>query len=93
MLTRPRRNGQLFGGTWSVYYFLGDLLDGNHSYFIRIEAADVLVDPYGHLRHGLQSAFDGDPSTSFNTNHENEFMRIMFSRADLPVSKVAVIKC
>jgi len=89
-INTPRRNGQLFGGNWSTYYFLRDLLDGIRSSLI-ITASNSLVDPDSPLRHSLQNAFDGDPATSFIANDENDFMRIMFSRADLPISKLAVI--
>jgi len=87
----PRRNGQLFGGNWSTYYFVDDLFKGERSVFIQIGASYALVDPDSPLRYSLQNAFDGDPSTSFIANDETEFMRIMFSRADLPISKLAVI--
>jgi len=90
--TSPRRNGQLFGFVESRYYFINDLLSGSLSYFIRLDASDALVDPYSPLRHGLQSAFDGNPSTSFMVNAENSLMEIFdTSGRILAVNRIAII--
>jgi len=81
--TSPRRNGQLFGSTSSSYYFMDDLLansffDGSRSP-IRMWSSNALVVPESPLRHGLQSAFDGNPATAFVANSVDNSMQIDIS--------------
>jgi len=88
----PRRNGQLFGGNQLRYYLIEDLRVGNLSSFITIRASDALVDPDSPLRHGLQSAFDGDPSTSFVANAENGLLEIIDTSGKIfTVNRLAII--
>ena len=70
-----QRNDRLFGHNESRYYFLTDLLNGIRSP-IKISASDSLVDPDSPLRYSLQNAFDGDPSTSFVANAQDELLSI-----------------
>ncbi|MCL2411092.1 MAG: hypothetical protein FWC97_05555 [Treponema sp.] len=86
----PRRNGQLFGGTHSWYYFMDDLRNGVRSPIqISIGESHCLVDPDVPLRYSLQNAFDGDPSTAFVANNvEDELMSISIGHT---ISGIAII--
>ena len=70
-----KRNGQIYGYTESEYYFMDDLLNGNRSP-IRITASECLVDPDIPLRYSLQNAFDGESSTSYVENTEDNLIYI-----------------
>jgi hypothetical protein len=48
-------------------------------YSLLIQASDCLVDPNIPLRYGLQSAFDGDPSTSYVENTKDDSFNIFIS--------------
>jgi hypothetical protein len=88
-----RRNGQAVGeGVVATYYFMDDLLQnekfnspGGIIYRpadiprISIHASDCLIDENIPLRYGLQSAFDGDPATSYVENTEDDLMEIEIS--------------
>ena len=63
---------------------------------IRIEAPNALVIPESPLRHGIQSAFDGNPASTFVANDDNRFVRItsVFSSPStgrLPAGRIAII--
>jgi hypothetical protein len=73
-----QKNGQLYGDSESHYYLMEDLLNGNRSP-IRINATDCLVDHDIPLRYSLQNAFDGDPSTSYVENTDDNLIEISLS--------------
>ena len=90
--TSPRRNGQLFGtGVTGEFFPLNNapLRKGRRSFGIR--ASDILVDPIVPLRHGLQSAFDGNPLTAYIANTEYSFFDIGVIYLDVPTKKLALI--
>ena len=99
----PRKKGQLYGGTGCTYYLMKDIEKTigdepiyfdliQNSPYIDINASACLVDPNIPLRYSLQNAFDGDPSTSYVENTEDDLMRIDFSGRNLPkIEKIAVI--
>jgi hypothetical protein len=70
-----KRNGQIYGSSSCEYYFMDDLLNGNRSP-VRITASNCLVDPDVPLRYSLQNAFDGEPSTSYVENTEDNLIYI-----------------
>jgi len=87
--TAPMRNGQLFGGNWSRYYFINDLLNGIRSPIrINIDGSHCLVDPDIPLRHSLQNAFDGDLSTALVAIPAEELMSISIGHT---ISGIAII--
>ena len=101
----PRKKGQLYGGTRCTYYLMKDVekIMGMKFYSdvihlserltgIDINASACLVDPNIPLRYSLQNAFDGDPSTSYVENTEDDLFRIEFTGRNLPkIEKIAVI--
>jgi hypothetical protein len=90
--TAQRRKGQIYGITESKYYFLDDLLNGgNRLSPIEINASECLVDPVSPLRYSLQNAFDGDPSTSYVENTENDLMNVQIYVNINIIRKFAVI--
>jgi hypothetical protein len=59
---------------------------------ISITGTPCLVDPDIPLRYGLQSAFDGDPSSSYVENTEDDLMRIDFTYAGYEkIKRIAII--
>jgi hypothetical protein len=58
---------------------------------IRITASDCLVDPNIPLRYSLQNAFDGDPSTSYVENTDDDLMEIYFGIDYGDIEAIAVI--
>ena len=93
--------GQLKGLTGSNYFLIENIdrnIDTKETYVIQncsnisIYASDCLVDPNIPLRYSLQNAFDGDPSTSYVENTEDDLMRLKFSGEVLPkIIKLAII--
>lgn len=74
--------GAVYGGSDSEYYLLDTCitedfrLDGRNA--ISIECSDFLWDEKYPLHYALQNAFDGDPSTSYVENTEDDLMEITF---------------
>jgi len=91
----PRIKGQLFGGVEGLYYLMEEALKkaaGKEHSVIQIDASSCLVDPNIPLRYGLQNAFDGDPSTSYVENTENDFIRINLQYARYrEIRQIAII--
>jgi hypothetical protein len=59
---------------------------------MRISASSCLVDPNIPLRYSLQNAFDGDPSTSYVENTENDLIEISLTYFNYEkIIKIAVI--
>lgn len=87
--------GQIIGST-RVYYYLMEEVEkkiNNEEYaVIQITASGSLVDQNCPLRYGLQNAFDGDPSTSYVENTEDDLMEIDLTYANYEkITKIAVI--
>jgi hypothetical protein len=97
------RKGQILGSTEVIIFQMdkirdkangefwsspnGDLIPAGVEYD-RIFGSDCLVDVKSPLRYGLQSAFDGDPATSYVENTEDDLMKIeVFPR----IRKMAII--
>ena len=57
------------------YYDVGIYLPKNVD-TISIDGSDCLIDAGSPLRYGLQSAFDGDPATSYVENTDDDLMEI-----------------
>jgi hypothetical protein len=57
---------------------------------MRINASSCLIDPNIPLRYSLQNAFDGDPSTSYVENTENDLIELRFYFPGLS-EKIAII--
>jgi hypothetical protein len=58
---------------------------------IRITASDCLVDPNVPLRYSLQNAFDGDPSTSYEENTDDDLIRLDLMYANYEKTKQITI--
>jgi hypothetical protein len=102
-----RRNGQAAGeDVVATHYFMDDLLKSERydlfwsAYqpsdipYIRIYASDCLIDENIPLRYGLQSAFDGDPATSYVENTEDDLIKMdlmPLSPTDIIPTKISVI--
>jgi hypothetical protein len=89
------RKGQLYGYSGCTYYSMNDAIlmarAGNYS-AIRITASDCLVDPNIPLRYSLQNAFDGDPSTSYVENTDDDLMEFDLVYANYEeIKKIAII--
>jgi len=88
------QKGQLSGGVYGWYYLMEDALKKATSkeyLVIEIDASPCLIDPKIPLRYGLQNAFDGDPSTSYVENTEDDLIRINLATKDIACKKIAVI--
>jgi len=90
-----RRKGQLVGAVEGWYYLMDEALkkatDKEHS-VIEIEGSrGCLVDPKIPLRYGLQNAFDGDLSTSYVENTEDDLIKINVALKDITTKKIAII--
>lgn len=57
---------------------------------ISMTPSDCLIDPKSPLRYGLQSAFDGNPATSYVENTVDDLMKIEFAYLEDPY-KIAII--
>ncbi len=88
---RYMTNGEPTGDVHCYYYALNDYGENNtyHDYlghglitpdipYIFIEGSPCLVDANSPLRYGLQSAFDGNPATSYVENTEDDLMWLQF---------------
>jgi len=74
---------------------------GNHSVYgydrriiplIGIQASDALIIPESPLRHGIQSAFDGNPATAFVANAGDELMYIRIGTPQvIALTRVAIL--
>jgi len=84
------------------YFIIKDLeqvVVSSHSFWnllpdaesISISASDCLVDDKSPLKYGLQNAFDGDPSTSFVENTEDDLMKIKFDILALEVNNINMV--
>jgi hypothetical protein len=82
------RKGQPYGITRAHYYLMEDLT-GDFKFqsddgqffpysipYISIQASECLVDQNSPRRYGIQSAFDGNPATSYVENTEDDLMEI-----------------
>ncbi len=99
---RNSQNGQPAGKVNCVYFTLEDCMnyysasgDRRMTYhklpYITIEGSDCLVDVNSPLRYGLQSAFDGNPATSYVENTEDDLMWIDIMGAWHYLEKIALI--
>jgi hypothetical protein len=90
--TYSSRKGQFYGETMLLYFRMEDFTvemefpsgGGSGLYSpdipsITVHASDCLIDRNIPLRYGIQSAFDGDPATSYVENTEDDLMEIDFS--------------
>jgi hypothetical protein len=59
--------------------------------YIEIDASDCLVDPNIPLRYSLQNAFDGDPSTSYVENTDDDLLVIKLAVKDITCKKITII--
>jgi hypothetical protein len=85
--------GQLAGCTGSRFYPMEEIdkmINDEKYSVIQIYASDCLVDPNIPLRYSLQNAFDGDPSTSYVENTEDDLMGISV-QVPFSVNRYAVI--
>jgi len=87
--------GQLSGGVYGLYYLMEEALKkaaGKEHLVIKIEGSrECLIDPKIPLRYGLQNAFDGDPSTSYVENTEDDLIMIKIARKGITFRKIAII--
>ena len=89
-----REKGQLSGGVYGWYYLMEEALKkaaGKEYLVIEIDGSDCLVDPNIPLRYGLQNAFDGDPSTSYVENTNDDLLVIKLAVKDITCKKIAII--
>jgi hypothetical protein len=87
--------GQSVGSVYGYYYLMEEALkkaaDKEYS-VIEIRASSCLIDPKIPLRYGLQNAFDGDPSTNYVENTENDLIWIDLSYARYKeIEQIAII--
>jgi hypothetical protein len=75
------------GRGYARYYLMSDVHEDmeidNYGVYpripvIRISVSDSFVDPQSPLRHALQSAFDGNPATSYVVNTQDGLFTISF---------------
>jgi len=87
------KKGQLVGSVQSYYYLMDEAVkmaaDKKH-FRIEIDASDCLVDPRTPLLYSLQNAFDGDPTTSYVENTEDDLIVISI-RGVMDVKQIAII--
>jgi len=78
------------GSVNAIYYLISDFYEGmtagSLQYpnipHINISASDCLVNPAVPLRYALQSAFDGNPATSYVANTKNSLFTLRFEIFD-----------
>jgi hypothetical protein len=88
------RKGQLYGSNMCYYYLMDDAIKrviGQEYSTIRITASACLVDPNSPLRYSLQNAFDGDPSTSYVENTDDDLLEIYFGVDCGDIEAIAII--
>lgn len=69
---------QVKGETECAYYNLKDLIENIKDREIRIDSSEYLVDIKCPLKYSIQNAFDGDSSTSYVENTEDDLFDMDF---------------
>nr|MBP3280738.1 hypothetical protein [Treponema sp.]MBP3283859.1 hypothetical protein [Treponema sp.] len=69
-----------YNRTWFSKYHIDESITDVSKDSIDIQASDCLFDAKCPLKYSIQNAFDGNPSTSYVENTEDDLMKIIFRK-------------
>ena len=72
-----------YNRTWFSKYHIDESITDVSKDSIDIQASDCLFDAKCPLKYSIQNAFDGNPSTSYVENTEDDLMKIIFRKIAL----------